>query len=38
MHEEGSDKGLIGDENGFLLLTPVGTSKGRNNCLYKENT
>ena len=28
MHEKGSDKGLISDENGFLLLTPVGTSRG----------
>ena len=27
MHEKGPDKGFIGDEYGFLLLTPVGTSK-----------
>ena len=28
MHEKGPDKGYIGDKYGFLLLTPVGTSKG----------
>ena len=27
-HEKGPDKGLIGDKYGFLLLIPVGTSKG----------
>ena len=27
MHEKGPDKGHIGDKYGFLLLTPVGTSK-----------
>ena len=31
MHEKGSNKGLISDENGFLLLTPVGTSRGLEN-------
>ena len=25
---KGLDKGRIGDKYGFLLLTPVGTSKG----------
>ena len=28
MHEKGPNKALIGDNYGFLLLTPVGTSKG----------
>ena len=28
IHEEGPDKGLMGDKYGLLLLTPVGTSKG----------
>ena len=28
MHENGSDKGLIVYKYGFLLLTPVGTSRG----------
>ena len=28
IHEKGLDKGHIGDNYGFLLLTPVGTSKG----------
>ena len=28
MHKKGSDKGIISDENGFILLPPVGTSKG----------
>ena len=28
IHEKGPDKGYIGDKYGFLLLTPVGTSKG----------
>ena len=28
MHEKGPDKEHIGDKYGFLLLTPVGTSKG----------
>ena len=28
IHENGPDKGLIGDKYGFLLLTPVGTIKG----------
>ena len=27
MHEKGSDKKLVSDKNGFILLTPVGTSK-----------
>ena len=31
MHEKGPDKGLIGDNYGFLLLIPVGTSKGFDN-------
>ena len=28
IHEKGSDKEHIGDRSGFLLLTPVSTSKG----------
>ena len=28
MHEKGSDRGYIGDKDCFLLLTPVGTSRG----------
>ena len=28
IHEKGSDKGHIGDKNGFLLLTPISTSRG----------
>ena len=28
MHEKGPDKGNVGDKYGFLLLTPVDTSKG----------
>ena len=28
IHAKGYDKELIGDKDGFLLLTPVGTSKG----------
>ena len=27
LHEKGPDKGHIDDKYGFLLLTPVGTSK-----------
>jgi len=28
IHKKGSDKGHLGEKYGFLLLTPVGTSKG----------
>ena len=28
IHEKGSGNGHIGGKNGFILLTPVGTSKG----------
>ena len=28
IHEKGPDKKNIGDKYGYLLLTPVGTSKG----------
>ena len=27
IHEKVPDKGLISDKNGFILLTPVGSSK-----------
>ena len=27
IHEKGPDKGHIGDKYGFILLTPVGTSR-----------
>ena len=28
LHEKSPDKGLMSDKNGFLLLSPVGTSRG----------
>ena len=28
MHEKGSDKGFVGNQDSFLLLTPIGTNKG----------
>ena len=31
MHKKGSDKRFLGNKDSFILLTPVGTSKGPEN-------